>query len=131
MSARAAKANGIVPLQKVGDRTRGSWSAKDYLSVLNLSRAELLDVLDLSASLKRDRHAGRSSSQPLTGKHVALLFEKPSLRTRVTFEVGIVQLGGRAVHLSGSEIGLGTRETVPDVARNLSRWVDGIAARAH
>jgi ornithine carbamoyltransferase len=60
---------------------------------------------------------------------MALIFEKPSLRTRVTFEVGIVQLGGRAVYLSGNEIGLGTRETVPDVARNLSRWVDGIAAR--
>jgi ornithine carbamoyltransferase len=60
---------------------------------------------------------------------MALIFEKPSLRTRVTFEVGIVQLGGRAVYLSGSEIGLGTRESAPDVARNLSRWVDGIAAR--
>ncbi|MBI4246598.1 MAG: ornithine carbamoyltransferase, partial [Candidatus Rokubacteria bacterium] len=58
-------------------------------------------------------------------------FEKPSLRTRVTFEVGIVQLGGRAIYLSGSEIGLGTRESVADVARNLSRWVDGIAARVY
>jgi ornithine carbamoyltransferase len=60
-----------------------------------------------------------------------LIFEKPSLRTRVTFEVGIVQLGGRAVYLAGSEIGMGTRESVPDVARNLSRWVDGIAARVY
>jgi ornithine carbamoyltransferase len=62
---------------------------------------------------------------------MALIFEKQSLRTRVTFEVGIVQLGGRAVYLTGHEIGLGTRESVPDVARNLSRWVDGIVARVY
>jgi ornithine carbamoyltransferase len=67
----------------------------------------------------------------LAGRSLALIFEKQSLRTRVTFEVGVVQLGGRAVYLSGHEIGLGTREPVPDVARNLSRWVDGIAARVY
>src|SRR5262249_36243367 len=66
---------------------------------------------------------------PLAGRTLALIFEKPSLRTRVTFEVGMVQLGGAAVYLSAQEIGMGKRETVPDIARNLSRWVDGIAAR--
>ena len=74
--------------------------------------------------------AGRRAA-PLAGRSLALIFEKQSLRTRVTFEVGIVQLGGRAVYLAGHEIGLGTRESVPDVARNLSRWVDGIAARVY
>jgi ornithine carbamoyltransferase len=68
---------------------------------------------------------------PLGGKTVALIFEKASLRTRVTFEVGIIQLGGRAIHLDGREIGLGTRESVPDVGRNLSLWVDGIMARVY
>ncbi len=78
----------------------------------------------LAADLKQRWKAGRRGT-PLAGRSVALIFEKQSLRTRVTFEVGIVQLGGRAVYLAGSEIGLGTRESVPDVARNLSRWVDG------
>jgi ornithine carbamoyltransferase len=101
---------------------------KHFLSVADLSRDRLLQLFTLAADLKQRWKAGRRGA-PLAGRSLALIFEKPSLRTRVTFEVGIVQLGGRAVYLSGSEIGLGTRETVPDVARNLSRWVDGIAAR--
>jgi ornithine carbamoyltransferase len=101
---------------------------KDLLSVGDLSRERLFRLFTLAADLKQRWKAGRRAS-PLSGRTLALIFEKPSLRTRVTFEVGIVQLGGRAVYLSGGEIGLGTRETVPDVARNLSRWVDGIAAR--
>ncbi|PYM22270.1 MAG: ornithine carbamoyltransferase [Candidatus Rokuibacteriota bacterium] len=101
---------------------------KDLLSVGDLSRERLFRLFTLAADLKQRWKAGRRAA-PLAGRSLALIFEKPSLRTRVTFEVGIVQLGGRAVYLSGNEIGLGTRETVPDVARNLSRWVDGIAAR--
>jgi ornithine carbamoyltransferase len=101
---------------------------KDFLSVADLSRDRLLSLFTLAADLKHRLKSGRRLA-PLAGRSLALIFEKPSLRTRVTFEVGIVQLGGRAVYLSGGEIGLGTRETVPDVARNLSRWVDGIAAR--
>ena len=101
---------------------------KDFLSVGDLSRERLFRLFTLAADLKQRWKAGRRAA-PLAGRSLALIFEKPSLRTRVTFEVGIVQLGGRAVYLSGNEIGLGTRETVPDVARNLSRWVDGIAAR--
>jgi len=101
---------------------------KDLLSVADLSRDRLLSLFTLAADLKHGWKTGRRLA-PLAGRSLALIFEKPSLRTRVTFEVGIVQLGGRAVYLSGGEIGLGTRETVPDVARNLSRWVDGIAAR--
>jgi len=103
---------------------------KDLLSVGDLSRERLFRLFTLAADLKQRWKAGRRGA-PLTGRTFALIFEKPSLRTRVTFEVGIVQLGGRALHLSGHEIGLGTREAVPDVARNLSLWVDGIAARVY
>jgi ornithine carbamoyltransferase len=103
---------------------------KDLLSVNDLSRERLFRLFTLAADLKQRWKAGRRGT-PLAGRSLALIFEKQSLRTRVTFEVGIVQLGGRAVYLAGSEIGLGTRETVPDVARNLSRWVDGIAARVY
>jgi ornithine carbamoyltransferase len=67
----------------------------------------------------------------LAGKTVALLFEKPSLRTRVTFEVGMRQLGGAAVYLAPQDVQLGVREAVADVARNLARWVDGVVARVN
>ncbi|MBI2014220.1 MAG: ornithine carbamoyltransferase [Candidatus Rokubacteria bacterium] len=101
---------------------------RHFLSSADLTRDDALGLFALAADLKQRRKAGQRSA-PLAGRTFALIFEKPSLRTRVTFEVGIIQLGGRAVYLSGPEIGLGTRESVPDVARNLSRWVDGIAAR--
>jgi ornithine carbamoyltransferase len=104
--------------------------SKDVLSIADLSRERLLKLFALAAELKGRWKAGRRAA-PLAGRSLALIFEKQSLRTRVTFEVGIVQLGGRAVYLAGHEIGLGTRESVPDVARNLSRWVDGIAARVY
>lgn len=100
------------------------------VSVADLSAERILGLFGVAADLKQRWKASRRAA-PLIGRSLALIFEKQSLRTRVTFEVGIVQLGGRAVYLAGSEIGLGTRETVPDVARNLSRWVDGIAARVY
>jgi ornithine carbamoyltransferase len=103
---------------------------KDFLSVADLSRERIFKLFALAADLKQRWKSGRRGT-PLAGRSLALIFEKQSLRTRVTFEVGIVQLGGRAVYLAGNEIGLGTRESVPDVARNLSRWVDGIAARVY
>ena len=101
-----------------------------FLSAADLTRERSLHLFRLAAALKQRWKAGDRAT-PLAGQTLALIFEKPSLRTRVTFEVGIVQLGGRAVYLAGSEIGMGTRESVPDVARNLSRWVDGIAARVY
>jgi ornithine carbamoyltransferase len=103
---------------------------KNLLSVADLSRERVFKLFGLAADLKQRWKSGRRGA-PLTGRSMALIFEKQSLRTRVTFEVGIVQLGGRAVYLTGHEIGLGTRESVPDVARNLSRWVDGIVARVY
>jgi ornithine carbamoyltransferase len=102
----------------------------NLLSIADLSRERIFKLFTLAADLKQRWKAGRRAV-PLASRSMALIFEKQSLRTRVTFEVGIVQLGGRAVYLSGHEIGLGTRESVPDVARNLSRWVDGIAARVY
>jgi len=101
---------------------------KHFVSAADLTREQLLGLFELAADLKQRWKEGRRGA-PLAGRSLALIFEKPSLRTRVTFEVGVVQLGGRAVYLSGQEIGLGTRESVPDVARNLSRWVDAIVAR--
>ena len=103
---------------------------RHFLTSADVTRDGALGLFQLAADLKQRWKAGRRGA-PLAGRTLALIFEKPSLRTRVTLEVGIVQLGGRAVHLSGAEIGLGTRESVPDVARNLSRWVDGIAARVY
>jgi ornithine carbamoyltransferase len=101
---------------------------RHLISAGDLTREQVLSLFELAADLKQRWKAGRRDA-PLTGRAIALIFEKPSLRTRVTFEVGVVQLGGRAVYLSGGEIGLGTRESPADVARNLSRWVDAIAAR--
>ncbi|MBI4610582.1 MAG: ornithine carbamoyltransferase [Candidatus Rokubacteria bacterium] len=98
------------------------------VSIRDLGREEIASLFRLAADLKAKRKAGDRST-PLTGRTLALVFEKPSLRTRVTFEVAMVHLGGRAIYLSANEIGLGVRESVPDVARNLGRWVDVIAAR--
>jgi ornithine carbamoyltransferase len=103
---------------------------RHFLSAADLTRDTALGLFALAADLKQRRKAGRHA-EPLAAKTFALIFEKASLRTRVTFEVGIIQLGGRAVHLVGRDIGLGTRESVPDVARNLSLWVDGIMARVY
>src|SRR5438876_404314 len=101
---------------------------RDFLSVLDLSREELLDVLDLAAHLKRQHHEGTLPSL-LSGKVLALIFHKPSLRTRVSFESGVARLGGRSIYISNQEIGMGTREAVSDIAAVLSRYVDAIMIR--
>jgi ornithine carbamoyltransferase len=103
---------------------------KHLVSVTDLTREDVLRLFAVAAELKARRKAGDLAA-PLAGRSIALVFEKPSLRTRVTFEVGAVQLGGRAVYLTAGEIGLGTREAVSDVARNLSLWVDAIVARVN
>jgi ornithine carbamoyltransferase len=101
---------------------------RDFLDLLALSRTELEEILHLSARLKRELKNGERPPL-LAGKTLAMIFEKPSLRTRVTFEVGMTQLGGYAVYLTPSDIHLGERESVADIARNLDRWVDFIMAR--
>ncbi|HET6947098.1 MAG TPA: ornithine carbamoyltransferase, partial [bacterium] len=117
-------------MKREGAMALPTFTGRDLVSIDDLTADELRAVLARSADLKARLRAGEQPPAA-RGKTLAMIFEKPSLRTRVTFEVGIVQLGGRAVYLSGHEIGLGTRESVPDVARNLSRWVDGIAARVY
>jgi ornithine carbamoyltransferase len=107
----------------------GSLRGRDLLSAADLAPDEVLRIFDLAADLKaeyleRRRHA----DPPLVGRTLAMLFQKPSLRTRVTFEAGMNQLGGHAVYLTEDTI-MGARETVHDVARNLERFVDAIVAR--
>ncbi|HEO71513.1 MAG TPA: ornithine carbamoyltransferase [Candidatus Hydrogenedentes bacterium] len=97
----------------------------DLISLADLSRSEILGLLDLADELKERRDAGERF-EPLRGRTLAMVFEKPSLRTRLTFETGIFQLGGMGIFYQTL---LGERESVPDVARNLERWVDGIVAR--
>ena len=87
-------------------------------------------MFERAAELKAEFRATRRHAElPLAGRTLAMLFQKPSLRTRVTFEAGMTQLGGHAVHLATSDVGVGTRESAADVARNLDRWVDGIMVR--
>ena len=95
------------------------------LSVADLTSEEIQHLIENAAFLKR----GQKADARLKGKTIALLFEKPSLRTRVSFEVAMWQLGGYAIYLSPGEVGLGKRESISDVARTLSRFVDGIVAR--
>ncbi len=101
---------------------------RDFLSIADLTAAEIEGLFTLARRLKTDRQRGRPHPL-LAGQTLAMIFEKPSLRTRVTFEAGIMQLGGYAVYLSPADIGLGTREPIGDVGRNLSRWVDFIMVR--
>lgn len=107
-----------------------SLRGRDLLSAADLSVPEVELVFARAAELKAEFQATRRHpAQPLAGRTLAMLFQKPSLRTRVTFEAGMTQLGGHAIHLSTSDVGAGTREGVADVARNLDRWVDGIMVR--
>ena len=94
----------------------------------DLTRAEIEGIFSLAWKLKRELKQGISRRR-LAGKTLAMIFEKPSLRTRVSFETGMLQLGGHAVFLGPSEIRLGVRESTADCARSLSRWVDLIAVR--
>jgi len=102
--------------------------AKDLLTGAEWSPGDVRDLLQRTAEIKA--RPARFASV-LRGKHIALIFEKPSLRTRVTFEVGIQSMGGFVVFLDHTQARLGERESIPDVARNLQRWVHGIVARVY
>jgi len=109
--------------------TAASLRGRDLLSVADLSRPEVEGLFDRAAELKAEFRATRRHARPaLAGRTLAMLFQKPSLRTRVTFEVGAAQLGGHAIYLT-NEVVLGARESVRDVARNLERLVDAIVVR--
>ena len=101
--------------------------SKHLLSVADLSPAEICALVERARDIKRAPDAAK----PLQGKTVALLFEKPSLRTRVSFEVGTANLGGNCLYLSPAEVGIGGREAVSDVAQVLSRYVDCIVYRCY
>ena len=101
---------------------------KHYLSIADLTPAEFTGLLGLADRLKKEQKAG-GNPPILARKTLGMVFQKPSLRTRVSFDMGMIQLGGQALYLSPNEIQLGQRESVADVARVLSRYVDGIMAR--
>ena len=104
--------------------------ARNFLSVLDFDPEDLARCIDLAAQVKADRPLGRSAptANALDGRHVGLLFDKPSLRTRTTFEIAIRELGGHVASLQ-PDVALGCREPVADVARNLERWVDAVVIR--
>ena len=99
---------------------------KDFLAISDLSVYEFNRLLETAGQMKAKPRRWRTA---LEGRVLAMIFEKPSLRTRMTFEVGMLQLGGEAVYLSPSDIQLGKRESTADVGHNLERWVDGIMIR--
>jgi len=106
-----------------------SLRGRDFLSVADLSVAEVGRLYDRAAELKAEyRTERRHAGPPLAGRTIAMLFQRPSLRTRVTFEAGMNQLGGHAIYLT-EDVVMGARESVRDVARNLERFVDAVVAR--
>ncbi len=105
-----------------------AWQPLQFLSILDLTHSELEACLDLAATMKTARHAHRPHAMPLTGRHVALLFDKPSLRTRSTFTIAVRELGGDVIE-PPADVAMGGREAIEDVARNLERWVFGAVVR--
>ncbi|MBS1107598.1 MAG: argF [Deltaproteobacteria bacterium] len=103
---------------------------KDFLSLADWKAEDLRGILARAHELKR-RYRRGETPQTLSGRTLAMYFEKPSLRTHVTFEAGMTQLGGHAILLRPEQVGIGTRESAADVARNLSRWVHGMVARTY
>jgi ornithine carbamoyltransferase len=102
-----------------------SIQGRDFIDVADLQADDLRRILDRAHAIK----AGRRAERPLEGRHVAMLFQRPSHRTRVSFEVGIGRLGGRTTTLTESDVQLGVRETIADAARVLDRYVDCVVAR--
>jgi len=101
---------------------------KDLIAIEDIKTEEIFDILDLAHDVKSDR---AKYSASLQGKSLGLIFQKPSNRTRVSFEVGMFQLGGHSLYLGPNEIGMGGREATKDVARVLARYLDCIVARTY
>lgn len=106
---------------------------RDFLGFTGLDAGKIIELFDYSLHIKRNREKNRNSDEfrPIRHKTVAMIFSKPSLRTRVSFELGVYELGGHAISLEGKAIGVGERESVEDIARLLSRYNDAIVARLH
>jgi len=108
----------------------GSLRGRDLISAADLTPAEVRRVFATATDLKAEFVVGRCHSRPpLVRRTLAMLFERPSLRTRVTFEAGMIQLGGSAIQLTSGNVGWGVRESIADVARNLDGFVDAIVIR--
>jgi ornithine carbamoyltransferase len=105
-----------------------SLKGKDFLTLMDISTEDIHYLLTLAAQLKEKQLVGQSYT-PLAGKTLAMIFEKPSTRTRVSFEVGMIQLGGSALYLNSNDLQLGRGETIADTARVLSQYVDAIMIR--
>jgi ornithine carbamoyltransferase len=103
--------------------------AKHFLSINDVTKEEIISLLDRASELKKDLKAGKDQTNLLKGKTLGMIFDKPSLRTRVSFEAGMFQLGGHAMVLSTSEIGIGQRESRADVARVMSRYLNAVMIR--
>src|SRR5208282_2704992 len=101
---------------------------RHFLDLLDLSGDEITELLERAGRLKRAHERGRRTPL-LNGRVLGLIFEKPSLRTRVSFEAAMAQLGGACVSLTGTDVGLGSRESVPDFARTMSQYVDAVVLR--
>ena len=101
---------------------------KDFVTVADWAADDLWSIVERALTLRQNHRSGKRP-RTLEGRILAMYFEKPSLRTHVTFEAGIAQLGGHAILLKPEQIGIGTRESPADVARSLSRWVDCLVAR--
>src|SRR2546426_699687 len=101
---------------------------RHFLDLLDLTSDEIRGLLEEAARLKA-LHATHQPTPTLLGRVLGLVFEKPSLRTRVSFEAAIAQLGGASVFMNGHEVGLGSRESVADVARTISQYVDAVVLR--
>src|SRR5665647_1541209 len=99
---------------------------KDFLSIRDLSVYEFSQMLDKATEVKKNPAKYRKA---LKDKILAMIFQKPSLRTRMTFEAGMIRLGGEAIYLAPSDIQMGSREGAYDIGKNLERWVDGIMIR--
>ena len=102
---------------------------RHFVDLWDVSAAEAGELLDLAATLKKDNHDHARRPQLLAGRMLGLMFDKPSLRTRVSFEAAITQLGGNALFLPGKDVGIGTRESAADFARVISQYVDALAVR--
>jgi ornithine carbamoyltransferase len=117
-------------MQSAAERKAGAVSPTRFLSILDFDAAAIESCLRLAAELKSARAAGRRHVRPLEGRHIALLFEKPSLRTRSTFQIAVRELGGDVIE-PPADVTLGGRESIQDVARNLERWVFGAVLRTY
>ena len=115
-------------MQSAAQRRAAVEMPSRFLSIMDFGSAELAACLSRAAELKAARNSGRAHPRPLEGQHVALLFEKPSLRTRSTFQIAVRELGGDIIE-PPQDVALGGRESIADVARNLERWVSAAVVR--